>query len=573
MKNKEVAQLLYEIAELLSLSEENPFRIRAYERAAQVIEALPQLIEEITKKDELRKIPGIGEGIAEKIKEYLSTGRLKYIEDLKKKIPESVLEIMSISGMGPKKAKIVYDKLQITSIPELEKAVKEHQLASLPGFGEKTEENILKGIELKRQSSGRVLLFTALITAKTVVESLSKLPQVKQVAYAGSLRRGKETIRDIDILCTATKSKPVMDTFINLPWVREKLAQGETKSSVILEGGTQCDLRVVEPQCFGAALLYFTGSKEHNIALRTLANKKGYTINEYGLFKLKEEDKPLAGLTENDVYEKLGLQFIPPELRENRGEIEIAAKGKIPLLVEEKDIRGDLHVHSKYSDGNATIEQIAEQAKRKGWEWITICDHSQSLKVAGGVPVKEVYRKVEEIKRHNTKNKNFRILASMEVDIHNDGSLDYEDELLKELDFVIAAIHTGFKQSEEKITERISLAMENKYVNMIAHPTGRLLGKREPYAVNMEKILEKAKKTHTAIEINAFPERLDLYDIYCKQAKEMGIMLGIGTDAHTLEQFDYLGLGVTVARRGWLEKKNLLNTLKVDELLELIRKR
>jgi len=581
MKNKEVAQLLYEIAELLSLSEENPFRIRAYERAAQVIEALPQPIEEISKKNELCKIPGIGEGIAEKIKEYLTTGRLKYAEDLKKKIPAGLLEIMSISGMGPKKAKIVYEKLRITSIQKLEKAAKEHQLAELPGFGGKTEENILKGIELQQQSSGRVLLFPALITAKTIIESLAKLPQVKQIAYAGSLRRGKETIRDIDILCTATKSKPVMDAFVHLPLVKEKLAQGETKSTVILEGGIQCDLRVVEPQCFGAALLYFTGSKEHNIALRTLANKKGYTINEYGLFKLKhgmnrngsyQEDKPLAGLTENEVYEKLGLQFIPPELRENRGEIEIALKGKIPSLVEEKDIRGDLHVHSKYSDGNATIEQIAEEAKRKDWGWVTISDHSQSLKIAGGTPVKEVYKKIEEIRKYNAKNKNFRILASMEVDIRDDGSLDYADELLKELDFVIAAIHTGFKQSEEKITERILTAMKNKYVHMLAHPTGRLLGKREPYAVNMGKVLEGAKKTHTAIEINAFPERLDLYDIYCKKAKEMGIMLGIGTDAHTLEQLDYLNLGVTVARRGWLEKKDLLNTLDADELLEKAKK-
>lgn len=572
MKNKEVAQLLYEIAELLSLSEENPFRIRAYERAAQVIEALPQAIEEIAAKDELRKIPGIGEGIAEKIKEYLTTGKLKYAEDLKKTIPLGVLRIMAIPGMGPKKAKIVYEKLRITDIPELEKAAREHQLTHLPGFGTKTEENILRGIELQRQSSGRTLLFTVLMTAKTVIERLGKLPEVKQIAYAGSLRRGKETIRDIDILCTATKSKPVMNAFVNFPWVRQKLAQGETKSTVILEGGIQCDLRVVEPHCFGAALMYFTGSKEHNISLRTLANKKGYTINEYGLFKLKQEDKPIAGLTEKEIYEKLGLEYIPPELRENRGEIEIAAKRKIPQLVEGKDILGDLHVHSKYSDGNVTIEQIANQAKKKGWEWVTISDHSQSLKIAGGMPVKEVYKKIEEIKKYNSKNKNFRILCSTEVDIHNDGSLDYEDELLKELDFVIAAIHTGFKQSEEKITERILAAMENKYLHMIAHPTGRLLGKREPYGINMEKILQAAKKTNTAIEINAFPERLDLYDIYCKAAKEMGVMLGIGTDAHSLGQLDYIGLGVTVARRGWLEKKDVLNTLTAEELLRRVKK-
>lgn len=572
MKNKEVAQLLYEIAELLSLSEENPFRIRAYEHAAQIIETLPQPIEEINKKDELRKIPGIGEGIAEKIKEYLSTGRLKYAEDLKKKIPQGVLEIMSIPGMGPKKAKTVYEKLRISNVQELEKAAREHQLATLPGFGEKTEENILKGIELQQQSSGRVLLFTALLIAKTVIEILAKLPQVKQITYAGSLRRGKETIRDLDIFCTATKSKPVMDTFVNLPCVKQILAHGETKSSVILEGGIQCDLRVVEPQVFGAALLYFTGSKEHNIALRVLANKKGYTINEYGLFKIGQENKPIASLTENEMYEKLGMVYIPPELRENRGEIESAMKKKIPHLVEEKDIQGDLHVHSKYSDGNASIEQIAEQVKRKGRKWVAIADHSQSLKIAGGISVKEAEKKIEEIKKYNDKNKNFRILAATEVDIRSDGYLDYEDKLLKNMDFVIAAIHTGFKETEEKITARIIAAMENRYVHMIAHPTGRLLGKREPYAINMEKVLETARKTQTAIEINAFPERLDLSDIYCKTAKEMGIMLGIGTDAHTLEQLDYLSLGVTVARRGWLEKEDLLNTLGADELLRKIKK-
>lgn len=573
MKNKEVAQLLYEIAELLSLLEENPFRIRAYERAAQTIEALPQPIEELATKDELQKIPGIGEGIAEKITEYLSTGSLKYAEDLKKKIPEGLLEIISIPGMGPKKAKVIYEKLGVANIQELEKAARTHQLASLPGFGTKSEENILRGIDLKRQGSGRVLLFTALMTAKSIIENLSKLPQVKQIASAGSLRRGKETVRDIDILCTATQTKPVMDTFVNMEQVQEKLAQGETKSTVILEGGIQCDLRVVEPRSFGAALLYFTGSKEHNISLRTLANRKGYTINEYGLFRLKREDKPIAGATETEVYEKLGLSFIPPELRENRGEIETALKGRIPNLVEEKDIFGDLHVHSKYSDGNATIEQIAQKAKTKGWEWVVIADHSQSLKIANGTPVKEVYKKIEEIRKYNAKSRNFRVLCGMEVDIRNDGSLDYSDELLKELDFVIAAIHTGFKQSEKQITERITVAMENKYVHMLAHPTGRLLGKREPYGVNMGKVLQAARKTHTAVEINAFPERLDLYDIYCKTAKEMGVLLGIGTDAHNLEQLVYINLGVTVSRRGWLEKKNLLNTLGADELLEKIKKK
>jgi len=403
---------------------------------------------------------------------------------------------------------------------------------------------------------------------------MKKWSEIKQISPAGSLRRKKETIGDIDILCTVEKGKEkaVIDKFVHLPYVKTKLAAGDTKATIISDEGIQVDVRVLEPNCYGAALQYFTGSKEHNIALRELANKRNLTISEYGVFKIGKKDKPIAGRTEEEIYHLLGLQFIPPELRENLGEIGAARIGKIPNLVEEKDILGDLHVHSNYSDGNASIEQIAEHAKTKGWKWIVIADHSQSLKVAGGVSVKDVYRKIEEIKKLNLKDKSLRILSGMEVDIHNDGSLDYDDELLSKLDVVIAAIHTGFKQSEKQLTERILKAMDNEYVHMIAHPTGRLIGKREPYSIDMERILLMAEKTHTAIEINAFPERLDLYDIYSKKAKEMGIMLGIGTDAHAVEQLDYINLGVAVARRGWLEKKDILNTFSVDELLRKIKK-
>jgi len=379
-----------------------------------------------------------------------------------------------------------------------------------------------------------------------------------------------------------------MDKFVNLPQVKEILAQGETKSSIILDEDIQVDLRVIKPESYGAALMYFTGSKDHNIALRELGRKKGYKINEYGLFKLGKRSsgvstrgkgavatRPVkeirvAGKTEEEVYKKLGLQYIPPEIREASGEIEMASRNKIPRLITENDIKGDLHVHSRYSDGVGKLSEIAEKAESMGLEWVGICDHSQSLKVAGGVRPDVLYEKIEETKRFNKKSKDFMVLCGTEVDILSDGSLDYDDELLSQLDLVIAAIHTGFKQSEEQLTKRIISAMENKYVHMIAHPQGRLLGKREPYALNMEKVLRTAQETQTFLEINAYPERLDLYDIYCRKAKEKSILMGIGTDAHTLNQTENLYLGVAVARRGWLEKRDVLNTISYNELIKTL---
>ena len=588
MKNKEVVKLLQEIGQLLELKGENPFRVRSYEKAAQNIAALTEPIEKFVSNDKLKTIPGVGEGIAKKIKEYLETGKLKYFDELKKVFPEGLLEILSVPGIGPKTAKTLYDELKIKSLAQLEKAAKEHRLSKLRRLGEKTEENILRGIQMVRKGGERILLSSALFLAKPIIKELEKCPDVKDINLAGSIRRKKETIKDIDILCTAKKSDVVMDKFVNLPQVKEILAQGKTKSSIILDEDIQVDLRVIKPESYGAALMYFTGSKDHNIALRELARKKGYKINEYGLFKLEKRSgrvsvrgkgavsaRPVreirvAGKSEEEVYKKLGLQYIPPEIREASGEIEMASRNKIPRLIVQSDIKGDLHVHSRYSDGAGKLTEIAEKEKSMGLEWVGICDHSQSLRVAGGLRPDVVYEKIEEIKKINKKNKNFKVLCGMEVDILSDGSLDYDDELLSQLDLVIAAIHTGFKQSEEQLTERIISAMENKYVHMIAHPQGRLLGKREPYALNMEKVLRIAQKTQTFLEINAYPERLDLYDIYCRKAKERGILMGIGTDAHTLNQTENLCLGVAVARRGWLERKDVLNTISYNELIKTL---
>jgi DNA polymerase (family 10) len=588
MKNREVVKLLQEIGQLLELKGENPFRVRSYEKAAQNIASLTEPIEKFVSNDKLETIPGVGEGIAKKIKEYLETGKLKYFDELKKIFPEGLLEILSISGIGPKTAKTLYEELKIKSLAQLEKAAKEHRLSELRRLGEKTEENILRGIQMVRKGGERILLSRALFLAKPIIEELGKCPGVKDINLAGSIRRKRETIKDIDILCTAKKSDVVMSKFVNLPQVKEILAQGETKSSVILDEDIQVDLRVIKPESYGAALMYFTGSKDHNIALRELGRKKGYKINEYGLFKLGKRsgkvstrgkgtvsarpvrETRVAGKSEEEVYKKLGLQYIPPEIREASGEIEMASRNRIPRLIAQSDIKGDLHVHSRYSDGAGELTEIAEKAKSTGLEWVGICDHSQSLKVAGGLAPDVVYEKIEQIKKINKKSKNFKLLCGTEVDILSDGSLDYDDELLSQLDLVIAAIHTGFKQSEEQLTKRIISAMENKYVHMIAHPQGRLLGKREAYALNMEKVLNTAQKTQTFLEINAYPERLDLYDIYCRRAKERSILMGIGTDAHTLNQIENLYLGVAVARRGWLERKDVLNTLSYNELIKTL---
>lgn len=572
MRNFEIAAIFNEIADLLEIKNENPFRIRAYRKAAQNIESLTQDIEDIAKQDALEEIPGIGKDLAGKIKETIATGKLKYYEKLKKQIPAVILEMMSIPSIGPKTAKLLYDKFKMKSIDQLERLAKAHKICGLPGIKEKTEENILRGIALFRKGKERMPLGVALPIATEIINKLKALPEIDKINYAGSLRRMKETIRDIDILVTSNKPERIMETFVSLPRVKEVLAHGETKSSVFLKDGIQVDIRVVEPECFGAALLYFTGSKAHNIHLRKMANEMGYKISEYGIFKQKS-DRRVAGKEECDVYKVLGLTYIPPELREDTGEIEIAKEKKLPPLVEIKDILGDFHVHSKWSDGAHSFEELAEAAKKRGYQYIAITDHTKSLPIAGGLEEGELKKQIKEIRKINKKLKGIALLASAEMDILSDGRLDISDDLLAQLDIVVAAIHSGFKQSKEQLTKRIINAMKNRYVHIIAHPTGRLMGTRDAYELDFEEIFKVAKDTNTALEINAFPQRLDLNDINSRWACESGVTLAIATDAHTTDQLDNMKLGIAVARRGWLGKKNLLNTLPLQALLKKISKK
>ncbi|MFH1775983.1 MAG: DNA polymerase/3'-5' exonuclease PolX [Candidatus Omnitrophota bacterium] len=571
MRNQEIAGIFNEIAELLEIKEENPFRIRAYRRAAQNISGLTEDIAVLCQKNRLENIPGIGRDLAGKIKEILNTNRLGYYEELKSTVPSAIIKFMTVSGIGPKTAKLIHEKLQIDTLDALEKYARANKIAGLPGIKEKTQENIIKGIELQKRFSGRMLLSEAMSLSEEIIFSLKKLTPIKRIEAAGSLRRKKETVRDIDILATSENAEEVMDKFTRLPLVRQILAKGETKSAIITKDNVQVDLRVVEAESFGAALCYFTGSKEHNIHLRDMAKRKGIKINEYGVFQ-KQQKRSLAGKDERDVYRVLGLSYIEPELREDKGEIEAAKKHNLPQLITGKDIRGDLHVHTSYSDGAYKLEDMVAAAIKRGYAYIAITDHSPGLGVAGGLKEKELKIVIKKIHRLNKRYKNFTILCGTEVDIHSDGTLDYPDEVLKELDLVIAAVHSGFKQSEEMITKRIITAMKNKHVHIIAHPSGRLLKEREPYALNWDEVIKAAADTNTALEINAYPKRQDLNDLIARRAREEGIKLAINTDAHLIEQLDFIKYGIYLARRAWCRKTDILNTLPVGQLLEVIKK-
>ena len=570
MKNKEISGILFKISELLNISNENKFKIRAYERAAQEIESLASPIEDIIKSG--TKLPGIGDGLTEKIREYLDTGKIKYLDELESQLPEGLLQIIQVPGVGPKKAKLLFDKLGITGVDKLYEFAKAGKLRELPGFGEKTEQNILSGIEFRQKTKGRILLDEADGLADAIISRLKKNRAVKQISAAGSLRRKKETIGDIDILCAAEKGneEKIIDEFTRLPEVSKVSAKGTAKSSIITRSGIQADLRVVDSSQYGAAMQYFTGSKEHNVLLREYAVRKGYSINEYGIFKSDNKNKAVGGEKEEDIYKVLKLQYIPPELRENRGELEAAKSNQLPVLVQNKDIKGDMHVHSTYSDGHNTIEEIANKAEQLGYEWVIICDHSQSLRVAHGLSETDLRRKIDEIRNINKKSK-IKVLAGTEVDILSDGSIDYPDSALKELDFVICGIHTGFKQSEQQIADRVKKAFSNRYVHSMSHPSGRLLLARDAYAVDINKLIEYASAEGVALEINAHPQRLDLSDIYCKKAKETGVKFTVGSDAHYVNDMEYMKYGIFTAQRGWLEKNDIINTLLYSELLKFLR--
>jgi DNA polymerase (family 10) len=570
MKNQFVADTLYMIADLLDLKGEVFFKTRAYRIAAQVIEALDEDIERLVNQGTLESIPGVGEALAKKITELVKTNKLEYLERLKKEIPTGLLDLLGIPGLGPKKVSALYKNLGITSIQNLKKAASNGELRTLEGFGEITERNILRGIQLLEKTSGRVLLNVAYEDGMKYLKYLNKCKKISKINIAGSLRRMRETIGDLDILACAKDPDAVIDHFIRYPEVAQVLAKGTTKSSALLNDNLQVDLRVVEEKSFGAALQYFTGSKDHNVILRGLAIKKGFKLNEYGLFD-KTTEKYIAGKTEKEIYKKIGLQYIEPELRENRGEFE-AAKKKIPLpnLVGYDEINGDFHIHSSWSDGSDSIETIASDAQQHGYLFIGITDHSQSLKIANGLNEIRIQNKIKEIEKVNKKFPNIRIFCGTECDIKIDGSLDYSNKILKQFDFVYIGIHTSFKMDKETMTKRIIKGMENEQVNFMAHPTGRLIGKRDPYEVDIEQIIDAAKETDTRLEINSFPDRLDLDDIHVKLAKERGVRFVLGTDSHSVNHFDFMRFGIATARRGWLEKRDILNTSSVKDIEKII---
>jgi len=571
MKNQIVAGVLYQIADLLDLKGEIFFKTRAYRIAAQAIEVLDEDIEDLVRQDRLREIPGIGEALAKKIKELVETGKLEYFEKLKKEIPEGLLKMLEIPGLGPKKVATIYKHLGVKTIPELRQACKDGKLRDIEGFGLITEQNILRGIQMKEKTSGRVLLNLAYEDGRNYVDYLKKCDKIKRLSLAGSLRRRKETIGDLDILASSDNPKEVMDFFVRYNNIKQVLLKGNTKTSVVLEDNLQVDLRVIEDKSFGAALQYFTGSKEHNVKMRSLAIKKGYKLNEYGLFDKKTE-KFIVGKNEEEIYNKFGLEYIEPELRENRGEIQAANVKKLPNLVKLDDIKGDLHVHSVYSDGFEQIEDIANFCKKKGYKYIGIADHSQSLHVAKGLTEDKIKKKIKEIKNLNKKIDNFKIFCGTECDIKADGTLDYPDRILKMFDYVGVGIHIGFKMDIKQVTDRYLKAMENEYVTFIAHPTCRLIGRREPFDIDFEKMFEKAKENNTYLEINSFPDRLDLNDLNIKIAKEKGLKFVVGTDSHHISHLAFMQYGLSTARRGWLEKNDILNTYSLSELEKIFYK-
>jgi len=570
MKHKELADLFEKMADILEFKDENPFKISAYRKASRILGDLTEDIGEVAGRGELKKIPGIGEGMAQKIEEYLKTGKVSKFEEVRKEVPDELIAIMGIPGMGPKTLALIHKERGVGNLSQLEKAVEDGSLIDLPGMGEKKVENIRRGIQLLQQSKGRMNLGMAFPVAKRIVETLRERTGSEKIEWAGSLRRMRENIGDIDILATGPDHEKIVHAFTHLPEVKEVLASGETKASIIVEGGLQVDLRVVEEGSYGAALQYFTGSKGHNIHLRGIARARGIKINEYGVFK---GEKKIGGKEEKDVYKALGMVWIEPELREDRGEIEVAQEKNLPKLIVESEVKGDLHVHSNWSDGTSSIEEVARTAQGRGYQYVAICDHSKSLKITHGLDESRLLKQMEEIDRLNEKMKGFQVLKGTEVDILSDGRLDLSDNALEKLDFVVASVHSGFKQDKERMTKRIIKALENPYVHVLGHPTGRLLGARDPYEVEMGEVMEAAKKYGKALEINAYFERLDLDDIHCRKAKEMSIRVAIGTDTHHLDQMWMMSLGVAVARRGWLEAQNVLNTLPLKEILKWCRRR
>ena len=579
MDNKQIARILRDTAQLLEIDGAIIGRYRSYEKAAELIDSLPESVEQLVKEPEkLEELPGIGERMVEHLQEIVKTGDYSLRKKLLKKYPATILDVLQLQSLGPKKVAFLWSNFKAATVADVERLAREQKLRDVPGFGEKSEQNILKAVEVFKKSTGRFLINTAEDAALALAGHIKKAGKaVDSVTPAGSLRRGKETVGDLDLLVTLadgfTSQKQVdalAEHILRFPDIDQKLAHGENKVSFTLTNGLQVDVRLLEKENFGAALMYFTGSKEHNVALRGRANEMGLTLNEYALATLKGE-KRVGGRTEEEIYAKLKLDFVPPELRENTGEIAAAEQHKLPHLVKLKDIKGDLQMHSTASDGKNSIEEMAEAARKLGHEYIAITDHSKAVTVANGLDEKRAVAHIKKIHSLSEEELGIRVLAGAEVDILKDGELDYSDEILAQLDVIVCSVHSYFNLDRAAMTERILAAIENPYTQIIAHPTGRLLLRRDAFDYDMEKVLDACAKHGVAMECNSYPDRLDLKDVYLRMCKERGVKVVISTDAHTTTNLSFIRYGVTMARRGWLEKKNVINTLPADEFLAALR--
>lgn len=567
--NAEVARAFSELADYLDLLGENPFKTRAYRTAARTLETLHEPIAQVAAEGRLKGIAGFGDAIQAKTKDILATGTTKALEDARKKAPAGLLELLYLPGIGAKTIHEIWQGLNVTNLEELKNAVQEGRIRTLPGMGEKTEAKILDAIERRGRYRQRMFLSVARSLASRLAGALRSRPEVEKMMYAGSARRGAETVGDIDLVGSSADRAATMQAFASLPSVAQVLVKGDSSTRVLLANGVECDLRLVHPGDFGMLLHHFTGSKAHNIHLREIAERRGMKINEYGVFK--GDQKIPTGDDENAVYEVLGMPPIPPELREDTGEIEAALANSLPHLVEKTDIRGDLHAHTVASDGKDTIDVMAQAAAALGYEYLAITDHSQSLAITNGLSPERLKDHMRAIREASDKY-GIHLLAGSEVEIKADGSLDYSDELLAALDFVIASVHSRFRQSREEMTARIIAAIRNPNVDMIGHPTGRLINEREPYEVDIEAVIQAAAETHTALEINSSPNRLDLNDVHARMAKQAGVMIPINTDAHSTAYFDLLQFGIVVARRAWLTPDDVLNTRPYNQLMDWLRR-
>ena len=579
MDNKQIARILRETAQLLEIDGAIIGRYRSYEKAAELIDGLPESIEQLVKEPEkLEELPGIGERMVEHLQEIVKTGDYALRKKLLKKYPATILDLLQLQSLGPKKVAFLWSNFKAGTVADVEKIAKEGKLRDLPGFGEKSEQNILKAVEVFKKTSGRFHIDTAEAAAAEIIAHIKKAGKaVEDVTPAGSLRRGKETVGDLDLLLTLgaghTSQKHVdalAKHILEFSGIDQTLAHGENKVSFTLQNGLQVDVRLLEKESFGAALLYFTGSKEHNVSLRGRANDMGLTLNEYALATLKGE-KPVARRTEEEIYAKLKLDYIPPELRENTGEIAAAEAHKLPHLIELKDMKGDLQMHTTASDGKNSMEEMAEAARKLGHQYIAITDHSKAVTVANGLDEKRMAAHIKEIHQASDKGLGIRVLAGAEVDIMKDGSLDYSDELLAQLDVVVCSIHSYFNLDRAAMTERMLAAIENPYTQIIAHPTGRLLLRRDSFDYDMEKILEACARHGVAMECNSYPDRLDLKDVYLRMCKDRGVKVVISTDSHNAGNLAFIRYGVTMARRGWLEKSDVINTLPTEHFLAALR--